>query len=399
LIGCLPFAAYRKVDMKQFLLSKKFWLPWAMLLILGCVLEVSSRVGWLDGFISPKTYIGKAIFRYRALQNFGFENVNMISLGDSSLDWGLDHGEIKAKLFKAQQKNYIRFTFEQSGFLAIQSTAEWAIDHLPNLEHIVIGFDGRKIEPKGTARQIMVAMPFNQYLDFDNYHYAELEKPWLKWLRHLDLYWYFHEIKGWFNNPIETRRVRHKYLTNNWPKIWQKRHVRTQNVCAYKTDSLKSCYQTMLQLKSKKTQQSQFEKMLIKQCGSRYARLQLINPHAGQRITPEEQALWTENWLTLFKKITDNHIKLTVLLLPESHINTVLNTPRNAAEFIDHLMHQTRQLDYTKVVDLRALFTNNSDQQLCEYFTDFMHYNNEGLELLTAQFLQAIGIESIEPGP
>ena len=385
--------------MKQFLLSKKFWLPWAMLLVLGCVLEGSARVGWLDGFISPKTYIGKAVFRYRALQNFGFENVNMISLGDSSLDWGLDHGEIKAKLFKAQQKNYIRFTFEQSGFLAIQSTAEWAIDHLPNLEHIVIAFDGRKIEPKGMARQIMVAMPFNQHLDFDSYHYAELEEPWLKWLRHLDLYWYFDEIQRWFEDPLRIKRARDKFLTNDWPKIWEKRHVRTKNVCSYNTESLKSCYQTMLQLKAKKQKKTHFEETLIKRCSSRYARLQIINPHAGQKLTPEEQALWMENWLTLFKKITDNDIKLTVLLLPESHINTVLNTPRNAAEFIDQLMHQTRQLDQAKVVDLRALFTQNPDQQPCEYFNDFMHYSNEGLELLTAQFLQAIGIESIESAP
>ena len=385
--------------MKQFLLSKKFWLPWAMLLVLGCVLEGSARVGWLDGFISPKTYIGKAVFRYRALQNFGFENVNMISLGDSSLDWGLDHGEIKAKLFKAQQKNYIRFTFEQSGFLAIQSTAEWAIDHLLNLEHIVIAFDGRKIEPKGMARQIMVAMPFNQHLDFDSYHYAELEEPWLKWLRHLDLYWYFDEIQRWFEDPLRIKRARDKFLTNDWPKIWEKRHVRTKNVCSYNTESLKSCYQTMLQLKAKKQKKTHFEETLIKRCSSRYARLQIINPHAGQKLTPEEQALWMENWLTLFKKITDNDIKLTVLLLPESHINTVLNTPRNAAEFIDQLMHQTRQLDQAKVVDLRALFTQNPDQQPCEYFNDFMHYSNEGLELLTAQFLQAIGIESIESAP
>jgi len=385
--------------MKQFLLSKKFWLPWAMLLVLGCVLEGSARVGWLDGFISPKTYIGKAVFRYRALQNFGFENVNMISLGDSSLDWGLDHGEIKAKLFKAQQKNYIRFTFEQSGFLAIQSTAEWAIDHLPNLEHIVIGFDGRKIEPKGTARQIMVAMPFNQHLDFDSYHYAELEKPWLKWLRHLDLYWYFDEIQRWFEDPLRIKRARDKFLANDWPKIWEKRHVRTTNVCSYNTDSLKSCYQTMLQLKAKKQKKTHFEETLIKRCSSRYARLQIINPHAGRKLTPEEQALWTENWLTLFKKITDNDIKLTVLLLPESHINTVLNTPKNAAEFIDQLMYQTRQLGQAKVVDLRELFTQNPDQQPCEYFNDFMHYNNEGLELLTAQFLQAIGIASIDSRP
>ena len=379
--------------MKQFLLSKKFWLPWTLLLILTGVLEVSARVGWLDGFVSPKTYIGKAIFRYRALQDFGFENVNMISLGDSSLDWGLDHGEIKAKLSKAQQKNYIRFTFEQSGFLAIQSTAEWAIDHFPNLEHMVIGFDGRKIEPKGTARQIMIAMPFNQYVDFDNYHYAELEEPWLKWLRHLDLYWYFHEIQGWFKKPIETWRARDKFLTNDWPKIWKKRHVRTQSVCPYNTDTLKSCYQTMLQLKAKKKKRSHFEEMLIKRCGSRYARLQLINPNAGQKISPEEQALWTKNWLTLFKKITDHDIKLTVLLLPESHINTVLNTPRNAAEFIDQLMQKTSQLEQTQVVDLRTLFTQNPGQPPCEYFNDFMHYNNKGLEALTAQFLQAIGIE------
>ena len=362
-------------------------------------MEVAARVGWLDGFISPKTYIGKAVFRYRALQEFGFDQVNMISLGDSSLDWGLDHGEIKSKLLKEQHKNYIRFTFEQSGFLAIQSTAEWAMENLPNLEHIVIGFDGRKIEPKGTARQMMVAMPFNQHVDFDSYHYAQLEDPWLKWLRHLDLYWYFYEIQGWFEDPIETRRVRHKFLTNNWPRIWEKRHVRTKNVCPYNTDTLKSCYQTMLQLKAKKAKRSQFEKMLIKQCGSRYARLQLINPKAGQRISPEEQTQWTENWLTLFNKINDRGIKLTVLLLPESHINTVLNTPRNATEFIDQLMQKTSQLDQAKVVNLRTLFTSKTTQQPCEFFTDFMHYNNEGLELLTAQFLQAIGVEPVDSRP
>ena len=72
------------------------------------------------------------------MEQFGLETIEWITIGDSRIDWGINHHKI-LKQQKQNNINHLRLSLRSANFLAIQTSIDWSIKNLPNLKGIMIG--------------------------------------------------------------------------------------------------------------------------------------------------------------------------------------------------------------------------------------------------------------------
>jgi len=106
-----------------------------LLAVLG--IELIFRIGLYEPLVSPYSHSGTTITVKRALAEFGADQVDVVTLGDSRGSQGLDNNRV----YKAGREfglNHLKLSMAGSHLMTYKALASWSLDELDELQGIVI---------------------------------------------------------------------------------------------------------------------------------------------------------------------------------------------------------------------------------------------------------------------
>ena len=365
----------------SFFLSLKFWLPLAFFLLL----ELLIRLGVFNTFIEPRSFLGNSIYRKQAVEDYGLEKIHWITLGDSIIDWGIDHGRILA-LSTQKNQPQIRMSFESAYLVSFQGITNWSVDHMPNLQGVVLGLNMNRLASMGNADwNNRILQPFRAVYDY-NYHYPYYtdENVFYAVLRTLQTsgIWVTAEYFSKFlTHPFQSwKKIQHK-RKNLASELTYKRNV-NYNTCQYPIKNVQECVAAASEIKQKTTQLSSLENMIINRCGTAASQQHARVENFSRSIDTQTVEVHAQRWAQFFQSILDKDLELIVVVLPDSEIMRNYFNAQNIHSIKQAVFSKFEQHANFTILDLSHVFaqSNRSD---CQYFVDYLHYTNTGIELIT----------------
>jgi len=235
--------------MIDFFKHKKFWLPLIILSGLLVLTELGLRAGWYDRILSPLSHMGNTVYRIQAFDRFGRDQIDWITLGDSKMDWGINHGVFR-QAREQNGVNHLRFSLAGSNFLATHTAAEWAIDHLSGLDGIMLGmYEHEFVNMGNTKKEFKITWPFKAYWQLDDFDYFKNASEFELFSNQLAIQNYAGDVKDWLLNPLKRHRM-HQHHESKWMEQLNYQRDMTGDLCAYDLSSLSSCVASASQFKS-----------------------------------------------------------------------------------------------------------------------------------------------------
>lgn len=368
--------------MKAFFLHKKFWMPFLVLFFLLLLVEMLLRWGVYDGLVEPRSFLGNGINRVSAVEALGKENIHWVTLGDSRIDWGVDHNEIRMKQAE-RGKEHVRMSFESSNFMTIQATLAWSIENMSQLEGVMIGISENGFAHKANVKKLFkVVWPFRSALDFDGYQMMAAEDEWKLVTNRLATVNYFADIKDLVNRPLKRlKRIRNDQMNSDG--VWAFKKSFTFDVCQFPLSTLNDCVDTAKTVKN--IPQNRGFRLPKELCSSANVinRARVNLPMLDSPVSSELQ----KNWVALFEYALEKGVKIKLVLLPEHEMHNYLIKPRNASEIVANILSQLENEPNFELIDLRNIIP---DQGHCSFFADPLHFNNKGIDLVTEHVLRAL---------
>lgn len=364
-------------------------MPVVLLFLLAILAEWLLRCGLWDDYVEPYSYLGNAIYRDKAINAFGLDNIEWITVGDSKIDWGIDH----EKLFKISEYNgvnHIRMSFEGSDFMAIQAVIEWSLENMPNLKGIMLGVSennfghfndinkqhkilGRLISHKNNDRYTYVAEGLN-IAGFMNLFYV---------------YKYFSDFKDFLKNSRKRIKTINYYLDRHHKNIFTYNRSHLGNICRFKLNTLQQCVDEVDQIHELGTEEEFANKVVLVACDNENARNRAIHDLPVWPLTDQKLKLLQNNWHELFDTVLSHRVKLKLVLLPEHSIMNYSIKPSNTLDVLNEVLGDIIENINVEVLDLRRIFDSNDLQQECEYYYEPFHYNNKGKILITEHVINS----------
>lgn len=368
-----------------FFTHKKFWLPILLLLILFIVTEILLRFGWYDRWIKPNSFLGSAIYRMNAISSFGIDQIDWITVGDSRIDWGIDHHAI-AELRKEQGLNHVRMSFGSSNFVATQTTIDWSITNMESLDGVMLGLSENAFASLGYLnKQYKVAWPFRDNMDLHNYQPLVPGDHWSKYI-----YWfawanYFDDIKAFVNNPLR-RFKKYKSISTKHSQdaILNYRKNSQYNLCAHPLKTIDQCINSTQVIDHKKPELDGF-KLINRHCSNLTARHRSFNKLPVPRADNQEQMI--KNWTSLIMSVLNQDKKFILVLLPEHESHNYIFKPSNAGQITKQILNQLIEHPGFKLIDLRRLFNGKEN---CKFFADPIHLSNLGIDEVNQAVIKAL---------
>ena len=369
--------------MIEFLKHKKFWLPLILVLFLILSLEVLLRFNVWDRMIAPHSFLGNAVYRKQAIEDFGLENIHWITVGDSKSDWGLEHKAI-LDIQKINGDNHLRMSFESSNFMAIQATIDWSIANMPNLKGVLLGVSEDAISHlSDVTTQYNVAWPFRDFFDYQKYHYFASNYQSYAYLTSTALHVYYKDFKNFIKHLPRRFKMIERYQGKAHKNIFNYNRNLSKNICHFSLKTIQQCVQTAENLNKKHAKLRGIEQFVVANCGNENSKIRARDDLPNYYVSNANMHYIIDNWKGLFDNILAHDLNLKVMILPESVMYNYVIRPENARQILltildDYILHERFE-----ILDSRKLFQQQSNAQQCEYYNDPIHFNNKGKTLLT----------------
>jgi len=121
--------------------------------------ELVFRFGLYEPLVSPASHSGTMITVKRAVDEFGKDQVNVITFGDSRASQGMDNDRI----YRAGQAfglNHLKLSIAGSHLMTYKALASWSLDEMDNLRGIVIAVTPASFAALGNgAYELAKVMP------------------------------------------------------------------------------------------------------------------------------------------------------------------------------------------------------------------------------------------------
>jgi len=366
--------------MLQFLKHKKFWVPCVTLLALLILTEVVLRLGWYNRWVKPESHLGNALTRLHALEAYGLNKIDWITVGSSRIDWGIDHGAL-AKIQKKNGLDHVRLSFGSANFMTMQATIDWSLEHMNSLQGVMLGANENTFSHFNIINnQFKVAWPFKNHMDLDKY--KPLSKNQYTFLPYHRMAWvnYFDDIKAMLRNPAS--RMEELNQKDSFKKILSFRKRNHRNLCAHPLKTIQDCVASTKAVNFKKGKNRGF-RVINETCSHPKTKQRAKTNHP---ILPKDnyQQLIT-NWVKLINHITEQDIQFTLVLLPEHESLKYIYKPNNASDITEQILAQVSHSPLFTLIDLRDLLDGMEN---CEYFSDPHHLNNNGISLVNEAVLK-----------
>ncbi len=348
--------------------------------LLFFVMELVLRSGLWDSKIKPRSYLGHGVYRAHAIQAYGLEKINWVTVGNSVLDWGLNHRKVRTAL-KAEGIEYARMTMGSSKFPVVQMVADWSVEQMEQLDGLVVGASASALGSYQLSTQYKVSWPFLDAYDADKYQYDVANAPLKNFYQKLALFVYFDDIKDYFLNfKKRTGKVDKNYAEVD--RILNFNVKKSGNVCGYEITNLQDCVKTANQLR-KKSKTTRFEREIIGRCPAKLSRKQLKSGTLSGQLSEANIALYAQNWSNLILNLADQSKQVKFFVLPEHPLVQFTTKPRGMDEVMNRVLQTISPSKWVQVHDLRPLFSAHQKFRQCELFSDGIHLNDEGKMILT----------------
>lgn len=371
--------------MIKFFLSFRFWLP----VILLILLELSLRLGMLNWLVKPRSFLGNSIYRLKAIKNFGLEKIHWITIGDSTIDWGIDHGKV-LKTSIENKNPHVRMSFESAYLNTYQGVADWSFQQMPNLKGVVYGLNVNRLSSMGSHEwDNRILQPFRTLLDLSTtYPYEEDSNTFplsaYYKIQTLSIIIYTEYIKQYLQQPVDI----HKWANKKNEKILNELHY-SRNIpydnCKYHVKNLKECVDMAEKLKNDKELVGS-AKYIVDRCGSAAAIARSKIPLFSHKLSAETVENHTQFWTSYFRSILDKNIQLVIIILPDTSLMRNYINPANTNEIKNQVFSNIQEYNNLKIIDFSEIF--HTDE--CSYFSDYLHFNNDGIDLLTNKLLDTL---------
>ncbi|WP_154224041.1 hypothetical protein [Marinicella rhabdoformis] len=374
--------------MIKFLLNKKFWAPIIVLLVFFILSEYLLSFGYWDKLIKPKSYLGNAIHREKAVKAFGLEKIDWITVGDSRFDWGINHGKLRKERMKAGE-NVLRMSFEGADYFSMQATVNWSIENMPNLKGVLIGVNKSSfINSTVSERSLLVAWPFLNDSDLVLYQSMSMKKNLKRYFYSFAWFAFFNDIKDFLKDPfLRVEKLKKHSYSSHLDTLDYNRN-RTQNTCKYDLSSMETCVMEANRLKNKDTKLTYVDRLIIRACekGSNQARLQ-----GPVKYLPKAKKLTVRNnWNDLVNSTTSKGVAIKFVILPSHSMFTYRLGTLEDFDFMMDVLKSFKSNTKVEVHDLSQSFSEAKGGE-CEYYKDPTHYSNLGKTVLTQNLIIKLG--------
>ncbi len=371
--------------MLNFFKNVKFWGPFVIVAVIFLLMELVLRKGVWDERIEPNSYLGNGVNHAKAIKNYGLDKPNWVSIGNSVLDWGLDHQAIRSALVK-KKIDYVRMSMGSSKFPAMQMTAEWSVENMSNLDGVIIGSSESALGNFYMATQYKIAWPFTDAYDNKKYNYDFRNSPLELFYQKLALFVYFDDIKDYFLNY--SKRSKRHTLNPDIDEILNTNKPMSKDVCGYELADLSECIETANQIRLKNSI-NYTEREIIKRCPVKTSLRKLKLNSLSYKINDTLVETFIQNWTTLFTSISQKGVAVKFFILPEHPILQYTTKPRGMHKILNKLLKNLNELDNVTVYDMRNLFSNHPSLEVCKLFNDSLHLSNAGKDILTKELLSS----------
>jgi len=372
--------------MFKFFINVKFWAPFVVVALFFLIMELLLRNGIWDKNIKPLSYLGHGVYRAKAIKAYGLDKPNWISVGNSIIDWGLDHKTLRTAL-KEKDIDYIRMSMGSSKFPAIQMVSDWSIENMDNLQGIIIGSSATSLGKYNMLTQYKIAWPFISSYDNQNYDYDVTNSPIEHLYQKLAFSVYFDDIKDYFINYKKHLKNYNRYTKPN--KILNFNKKMNRNLCGYELANLTECIETANYLrKANKTIKNRLaEKEIKRRCPAKISKKKMAANRLSSPISDELIELYIQNWTKLFTSIAEKGLSVKFFVLPEHPLLKYTTKPIGMDQVMNQLLANISTLKNVEIYDLRELYEQHPSYEICELFNDGIHLSQTGKQIFTQEVL------------
>ncbi|WP_395377340.1 hypothetical protein [Marinicella sp. W31] len=355
------------------------------------MIEVLLRIHPPQFLTSPKSFVGHSFARKNDIESFDLEKIKWITIGDSIIDWGIDHKAIYESSL-AHNQPHLRMSFGSSYLSAYQGIFNWSEQHMPNLNGVVFGLSLNRISSFGDPfREAKLLLPFNQLTE-SQAHYPDprhhiLDRLYIRF-KNSYLWIYRDYVKNYLYNPQIIHSEQNRPRENTRENLFYKRNA-ARNICQYNINSFRQCHSKAIELKSNGKPLHLVEKFIVDKCGNANANHNAKKKDYHWQLEALEFEALKTYWKSFFTSVLAKDKQLTIVILPESKLTLDYFMPSNAHQLMADILKDIDQKSNLQIIDLSDLFNNNTEQE-CSYYVDFLHYSNAGIDAITEELLNRI---------
>ena len=361
--------------MLDFFKHIKFWGPFLVLAALILIAELILRTGVWDNQVKPRSYLGHGVYREKAVLENQAEPTHWVSIGNSVLDWGLNHQALRSTL-KTKGINYTRMSMGGSRFPAVQMTTDWAVAQMPELKGIVIGANISGLGSYNLDTQYKIAWPFLAHFDGE-YQYSPSGSFWESMYKKTALYVFFEDLKDYVLNHQKRQKALDKKGSDYTRRILNFNKTLNNDVCGHALDTLADCVQTTQRLDRNK-KLSSTEKEILKRCPATTKQSQLKNNSRAKALSEEQIDLFATNWIRFLTNTANKTKQVHFLIIPEHPMLQYTTKPSNLDRVYQRILNAIKPIENIQVHDLRNALYAQTKQPVCAHFNDAIHLSELG---------------------
>lgn len=345
--------------------------------------ELLFRAGAWEPLVKPESNAGQAVRLKRAVEAFGADKINFVTLGDSRAVYGIEHRQVAATA-NAAGYNHSNLALAGMHWLSTMAAADWIIEQNPHIKGILIATNITNFSYIGNgAYELGIAAPFvrgwdierfNQSVPFDRNDVGTYGV-------YSALFQYRDDIQNLFKEPIRRFKERAVYAGQGAAPLTFSVKV-AANSCTVPLSSVQAC--------AEYEPKSEDERTIVAQCKAQRpsAKGQLdwrdwattgAPPHLANVVSVRQREL---------RRLAGGR-KVMVVLMPVPKLWREQIAPKGVEEYVRAVLRPLADDGTIALHDFTHFFDETENGE-CAAFWDLYHQNTLGQDRLTNALLPLI---------
>lgn len=347
------------------------------LLLAVLAVEAMFRFALYEAIVSPYSHSGTTITVKRAVGEFGKDEVDVITLGDSRTAQGLDNDRI----YKAGAEaglDHLKLSMPGSHFLTLKAMAAWSLDELDSLRGVVIALSPAAFAYIGNgAYELAKVMPLrNEVSAGDMFHHVPFRRSDIRTFAPLfSVAGYRDDIKDLLADPgarFEAVSARNGRAPLN---ILAYTGKETDDICGVPVEDPEACLEALEQPGAQVLERARAGLQKMCQAGTK-----------DKKSKPNNQAAaLAEEWVSFLETLSSK-VRVMFVVLPELTAYRRYAYHPNSMHVYDVIVSRLREGGRVEVVDLLDVLLDQPGPE-CGFFLDSTHLNLHGKEVVTDALL------------